>query len=360
MEEETNPFNTSTDAFSNDSQESPPFFDLSQESFLNFDLKSNLSFEDKSTIYCSLITLVKARHPLDRYLQDRAAHFLKNLQPHGDLEEIQYFTDKIVYDHDPDSVGSPPDFIASIVTLISSPYSAVTAAALSFLKDTTFYSSPPVQSDLMESDLISNVLTTVQPHTLPISGNEKIINILIGIVVKCLNLADPSCFQYLGITAAIDTFNHREMIFQKVVISSSQFVTFLISNRYILNEDLLDSFFTLLRMLIRICPFHRPTLEYVLASPIVMAFSSCLSFVEKTYCLLTALGNFNQSLSFWMRGSAEVAQSATRMIEALFSEGFEDTIEQMMKNEKSGSFPVSVDKCCYSISKLLGSNVKRL
>ncbi|KAK2941063.1 hypothetical protein BLNAU_24031 [Blattamonas nauphoetae] len=208
-----------------------------------------------------------------------------------------------------------------------------------------------------ESDLISNVLAAVQPHTLTRSGNEEMIDNLNKVIDHSVNLAFPNCLAELGITSAVDQFNHREMIFQKVVLPSSQFVTFLISNRHILNGLLLKSFLNLLAIFIQICPFHLPTLEFVLASPIVMAFSSCLSFVEDDLCPLGILVHINHSLPEWKEEGPEVVQSAKRMMQALSSESFEDTLEQTLMHNKGCHGFKLVDEC-HSISQLLGSNVE--
>ncbi|KAK2955150.1 hypothetical protein BLNAU_9879 [Blattamonas nauphoetae] len=135
------------------------------------------------------------------------------------------------------------------------------AATLSFLNTTLSFSSAEIRSHLVNSDLISNVLATIKPDTLPISGNEKIIDELIGIIAGVVHLALTDYREGLDITSAFDKFYRREMIFQKIVIPSSPFVTFLISNRNILNGDLSKSLMSLLGTLLEFSPFHHPTLD---------------------------------------------------------------------------------------------------
>ncbi|KAK2957794.1 hypothetical protein BLNAU_7228 [Blattamonas nauphoetae] len=233
-------------------------------------------------------------------------------------------------------------------------------AALSFLNNTVLFSSAEILLLLVDSNLVTKVLATVQPHTLPISGNEVILDNLIGIIRNCVILAYPSHLSVLGITRAVDAFDHREMIFQKVVLPSSPFVTFLISNQNILNEELFRSFMYLLDTFFVMCPFHRPTLEYVIASPIAMAFSSCLSFIEDENCLWSALFNIALSLEKWMNEDPEVAQSTKRKMQALFSEGFEDTLEQMMMCDKHRDYGDGIVDIGHAISQMMGSNAKRL
>ncbi|KAK2957829.1 hypothetical protein BLNAU_7263 [Blattamonas nauphoetae] len=327
-----------------------------RESFLTFDPNSQLSFKDKSAIYCSLIDLLKAEYPFDNALQDKAARFLKNLEPRWSDHDLAA---KLVTDLVLSSAGPPSGFVESTVTLLSSPHSNIVAAALSFVYETTRAASHDIRSRLMESDLIAKVLTTVQPQTLPVCGNATIFGKLVNVIIYSLFLVDPAHLNELGLTTAVNQFKHHEIIFQNVVLPSSEFMTFLITNRFVLDVDLLKSFMSLLATLLRIGPFHRPTLEFVIASPIVMAFSSCLSFVEDDLCLWIPITKINYSLFFWTKEGPEVTQSGKRMMQALFSECFEDTLEQMMMRDKDEKFGSRLVDEWQSISQSLGLNMSR-
>ncbi|KAK2960133.1 hypothetical protein BLNAU_5016 [Blattamonas nauphoetae] len=326
-----------------------------REPFLNFDLNSELSFEDKSAIYNSLVTLVKDEYPFDDALQDRAVRFLKSIEPKPGPFTL---ATRLITDLVPSSPKPFSGFVESVLALFSSPHKIVVAAALSFLLDTLIMSSRQINLDLVESDLLANVFATVQPHTLPHSENKALIKKLVWIIEYTLNVASPSHLRDLGITAAVDQSDLYEMIFQKVVLPSSQFFIFLISNRLFLNEDLSASSMCLLGAFIRICPFHRPTLEYVFASPIAMAFTSCLSIIEDSTLLWITLFNNHDSQKEWKNEGPEVVQSAKRMIQALISEGFEDALEQRLMNDKNGSYGDGIVDIGHSISQKLGSNVE--
>ncbi|KAK2955942.1 hypothetical protein BLNAU_9102 [Blattamonas nauphoetae] len=313
-----------------------------------------MSFEDMSQIYNSLISLVKEEYPFDDVLQDRAVIFLRRLEPKCD----RHFAKRLVTDLVPSPAGSPFGFFESILTLLSSPYSTVFAATVSFLNQIICDSSTEIHFCLMKSDIIPIIFATVHSHTLPILGNETMFNNLVWIIDRFLVLAYPSPLTNLGITAEVDAFNRREGILQKVVIPSSQFVTFLISNRYIIDGKLLRNFMSLLDTLFQIGPFHRPLLEFILASPIVIAELSILSFVETIGLFYGTIFHISQSLVEWKKHGHETAQSGKRIIKALFSEAFEDTLEQMMNN-KDGYYERDIVDNCHSISQLLGSNVGR-
>ncbi|KAK2943445.1 hypothetical protein BLNAU_21628 [Blattamonas nauphoetae] len=332
MEEESETLNKSNDTCLNDSRESRSRIDTLQEPFLIFDENSELSFEDKSAIYDSLIDLVKAEYTFDNALQDRTAQFLKDIEPEWGDEDL---ADRLVLDIVPSSGESHSEFVESIVTLLSCPCSTIVAAALLFFNKIAEVSSFGIRCRIVESDLISNVLATIRPHTLSISGNEELIGHLIEIIDSCIDLTSPRSLNDQSITTAVDRYNHREMIFQQIVLPSSQFVSFLISNRNVLKGDLLDWFMFLLSIFFVLGPFHRSTLEFVLASPIAMALSSCLSFFEADLRLGTTLTNINRSLEEWTEEGQEVAQSGKRMMQALISDSFENSLELKMKLEKN-------------------------
>ncbi|KAK2963753.1 hypothetical protein BLNAU_1320 [Blattamonas nauphoetae] len=324
--------------------------------FVNFAPTKESPFEDNSAAYCSLVTLVKEKYPFDDVLIDKAVQFLNILEPQWC--EVHLAT-RLITELVPSSAGPPSDFIESILTLLSSPHSTIVEATSVLLTKIVLYCSSPVRLQLVESDLISKVLASVQPHTLPFSGNETVLNTQLRIIMYCINLALPVSLKELGITTADSTLNHREMILRKVIIPSSRFMTFLISNQHILNGDLSSIIMTLFVHLIQMGPFHLPTLEFVLASPIAMAFSKCLSFVEDSIPLLNTLRTIERSLNEWKNQGPEVLRSGKRMNQTLHSEGFEDLAEQMMMTDVSENFGDVIVKTCRSIFRIKGSNVTR-
>ncbi|KAK2942180.1 hypothetical protein BLNAU_22907 [Blattamonas nauphoetae] len=60
----------------------------------------------------------------------------------------------------------------------------------------------------------------------------------------------------------------------------------------------------------------------------------------------------------WKEDGPEMTQSGKRMMQALFSEGFEDTLEQTLKHDKSENYGFDIVRISYSITQKLGSNVE--
>ncbi|KAK2963094.1 hypothetical protein BLNAU_2117 [Blattamonas nauphoetae] len=175
-----------------------PFLDT----FLSFDPTSELSFEDKSSIYSALVALMKAEYPFDNACQDRAAKFLKRLKSTD--EEEDDFADQLVAHLVHSSSGAPSDFLASIITLLSSPYPTIVVSALSFLTKATMGSSLELRYRIMESDVITKVFAIFQPHSLPIAGNAKIFKNLLRLPNNFCIISLPGTLLELYLTTAVD------------------------------------------------------------------------------------------------------------------------------------------------------------
>ncbi|KAK2963098.1 hypothetical protein BLNAU_2121 [Blattamonas nauphoetae] len=134
--------------------------------FLDFDPNSDLTLEDESAIYCSLVALVSENHPFDKALQDKASQFLSSLSSKTNNTES---ADKYLTDLAHPSDGTISGFIRSIHTLTSSPHSTVVVSSLGFVITMISKTGLENRYHLAASDLMSNVFATVQPYSLTIS-----------------------------------------------------------------------------------------------------------------------------------------------------------------------------------------------
>ncbi|KAK2963010.1 hypothetical protein BLNAU_2033 [Blattamonas nauphoetae] len=124
-----------------------------QEPFLHYDANAKLSFDKKSTVYCSLVALVKAEYPFDNALQDKAARFLKDLEPRNGQYDA---TAKLITDlRRHFAVISPLD-CGSGNNVVPAEYLVCFISMLSM--------------SLVESDLVSKVLATVLGMLIGLDG----------------------------------------------------------------------------------------------------------------------------------------------------------------------------------------------
>ncbi|KAK2958391.1 hypothetical protein BLNAU_6661 [Blattamonas nauphoetae] len=271
---------------------------LLQERLLSFDAESDLSFEDKSTLYSSLVSLIQEKCVFDDTLQDKTVVFLKHLGPYvvGPPSADVLITELV-----PSTDGSSSGFVDSACILLSSPHARIVSAVLN----------------------------------LPIGELDTFLLSINTILYKSILLTIPSNLNDLKITDPSAQHNRRQLIFQRVIQPSSQYITFHCQNRYILGDpDLSGSSMDVLGRLASTSPFHIPTLEFILERPVVMTIQSYLSLFENLETRWTSLLDITLSLTGWKKQGPETDQLLKRMIQALFSEGFEDTLEVMLLHDK--------------------------
>ncbi|KAK2960662.1 hypothetical protein BLNAU_4317 [Blattamonas nauphoetae] len=320
-------------------------------------ISAELSHEDPSTIYRSLVSLVKIGYPFHDALQDKTVQFLNSLEPIRFFKKsADEFITKIASNNN-DPFG---EFVDSVVTILSSSHSSIVDAALSFSSRFYSTSSKPFQLQLMEADFLSRVLTSIQPQTRCISSQSSLHSSLISVLESSLSCASTNQLEILLHTTPIDEHSIRELIFHKVVFPSSPYLLSVCHSQRSLSNRLSGSFMLIFGRLILISPLHRPTLEFVLTSPLLSTFSSCLSYVEHWIPLWTTLFEFDNSLKDWKNKGAEVVISGKQIIQALFAEGFEDTLEAILMHDEDGFYGVNIVTTCISVSQRLGSNVMRL
>ncbi|KAK2955470.1 hypothetical protein BLNAU_9517 [Blattamonas nauphoetae] len=217
MEKETTVAVTPTKyAFSNNSQESRSITDTLLKSVLKYPSNSRLTFEEESTIYNSLVALLKMGYPFDNALQDRAVQFLKYFTPYfGNRQRSEKFVTDLVHS----SAGAPSGFVESICTLLASPFSAVIAETMQLLFISTKEMYAPIRYLLVASDLISRTITAFQPQTRPISGNEEIHSRLAGIINNVIIIADPSWLRSHMITGPVDICGiHTDLVLGALIM----------------------------------------------------------------------------------------------------------------------------------------------
>ncbi|KAK2941778.1 hypothetical protein BLNAU_23326 [Blattamonas nauphoetae] len=89
-----------------------------------------------------------------------------------------------------------------------------------------------------------------------------------------------------------------------------------------------------------------------------MALSSCLSFIDNDDDLWTTLIYINLSLEEWNEEDP-VVKSGKQIIQTLFSEGFEDTLEQKLLNDKNGLYGFRLVDYCRSVFEIFGDRMCR-
>ncbi|KAK2943461.1 hypothetical protein BLNAU_21644 [Blattamonas nauphoetae] len=291
--------------------------------------KQRSTFEYQSELYASLVSLIKAEYPLEDSLQDEAVLFLKNLHPIWYISNNpRHFLNYLL----PNGNGTWTGFIDSIGTLLSSPYPKIIDAGLYFVNYVIGKYTPIVQYQCFHTDFLSKVLSFVDPPHLPIACHPKLHYNLVYIINSGLDFAVPPKYGKLPFPHTITQNDNSELVFNNVIVPSSEYLHFLCQNRHNLRGDLVEAFSCLLCTLFHVGPYHAPTLEFVLSHRIVMT-SLCLFSFGKNHIKKR---DFHMDMDEYSHPSTTPlvtrvqSHSGKRLVQVLLSVGFEDTLEQIL------------------------------
>ncbi|KAK2957638.1 hypothetical protein BLNAU_7537 [Blattamonas nauphoetae] len=299
--------------------------------FLNWDYKRFDSELKRAVVFQSLVATVKIHPVLDDSLERKAVRFLEHVHPDR-IESTDAFLNRFTSLLD----NSWPEFVQSIVVLISSPSKAIAAAAMKIL-DTLFWnSSANNRLTLVSADLIPQLVINLNPLSLSFSDAFDIHTCLMTSILRSLWLATPESLARLEIEDENEQLAVRETVFQQVLIPSERYTCHLCMNRFsIIDGELSRYFLLILGLILRISPFHQPTMDVVLQMPVVLTSPSCLAFFEDEVSIWNFLREIYNAQWEWNKRKGGKRQIWNNVHRMLRMEGIEDVIEEKLQNHKN-------------------------
>ncbi|KAK2958139.1 hypothetical protein BLNAU_6843 [Blattamonas nauphoetae] len=201
--------------------------------FLNWDCNGCDSEHERTVIFQSLVATVKLHPALDESLEAKAVKFLEYAVPNNS-EAAEALVDNFASF----SGDSSPDFAQSITVLISSPSRAITTASMKILDSLCVWCSPKVQFILLQTDLISKLINTLNPQSLSFTEKVDIHKSLLKTITNSLWLSTPRGLAQLGIEDGDEQQSVYEIVLKQVLIPSEKYICHLCVNRFsIVDED---------------------------------------------------------------------------------------------------------------------------
>ncbi|KAK2943318.1 hypothetical protein BLNAU_21743 [Blattamonas nauphoetae] len=279
---------------------SAPFrFSRDCSRFLNWKYHRKESQRKKAIVFRSLVATVKLQPALDASLEAKAVQFLKSPSStfpdsaDGFLNRFGRNTDEPL-----------TNFVQSILVLISSTNPVITTAALEMLRTLFVWSSTKSLLALVQADLIPQIINTLNLQSLSFEEVKDMHINLMKITWSSLALSSPDSLSQLGIEDRNEQQAVRTTVFQQVIAPSE--------------KDL--------------CPYHRPTMDFVLLMPVFLAIPSCFTFFEEYTSIWRFLYDILDIQREWYETRGEVQQQWRTVQRMLRMEGIEDGIEEKSLN----------------------------
>ncbi|KAK2953275.1 hypothetical protein BLNAU_11738 [Blattamonas nauphoetae] len=300
--------------------------------FLEWDEEELESTEEQAVVFLSLIATLKIQRALDDDLEAKAVKFIESVNL-NDEESADAFLESLV----PFSGDSQRDFIQCIVVLLSSACHVITNAAMKMFEAQIRNCSIKVLLALVQADLIPQLIITLNPQSLSFAEAVDIHVSLLKIIDYSLWLSTPDGLEELGIEDRNEEQDVPKTVLTQVVTPSEHYIWHLCVNRFsIIDGDQSKFFLRLLVRLIQICPYHQPTMEFVLHMPIVLTIPNCFAFFEDNKTIWCFLFHMIDAQRECNETRGELHQMWKTVHRMLRMEGIEDAMEEKLRNDKNG------------------------
>ncbi|KAK2944941.1 hypothetical protein BLNAU_20117 [Blattamonas nauphoetae] len=323
--------------------------------FLSWDEKTPESEDEQAVIFRSLVATLKLQPALDDSLEAKAVKLLTSVIPYRG-ESVDAYLGRFGRTAD-DSLAS---FTLSIGVLLSSPNRAITTAMMKMITPLILDCLAQVRLALVKADLLPQIVITLNPQSLSFTEVSYIHLYLMNSIRESLWLATPDGFKQLQIEDNDGQQTVHETVLKQVLVPSEKYICHLCVNHFsIIDGDQSYHFLLLFAQLLRICPYYQPTMEFVLHMPVFFTIPSCLTFFEDDLSIWVFLDEMNNAQRKWNEQGGEVQQLWKTVHRMLRMEGFEDVMEEKLRNDKNESFGGDIVSRSIQWNNLLGINLPR-
>ncbi|KAK2953074.1 hypothetical protein BLNAU_12063 [Blattamonas nauphoetae] len=257
-----------------------------------------------------------------------------------------------------DTDESSANFVQSIGVLISTPSQVIIKASMEMLEHLIFDVPPKVQISLVKANLIPQLITTLNPQSLSFTESADIHTYLVGFIARTVKLATQFNLNQLTIEDAYEPQSVPETVLKQVLVPSGPYIWHLCVNRLsIIDGHPSERFLELLAHLLQISPYYQPTMDFVLHMRVLLTIPSCLTIFESESSNWAFLGVAIGALWIWKIKSGEVRQRWKTMYQMLRMEGFDDVIDEKLRNDKNAHFGSWIVATSIQWNNLVGMNI---
>ncbi|KAK2952732.1 hypothetical protein BLNAU_12381 [Blattamonas nauphoetae] len=301
---------------------------------MNWQCNRNESAHEKVVVFRSLVATLTLNPAVDGSLKTKVVKFLKSMNPKN-----RKAADALICSFASFSDQSLTNFVQSIVVLISSPSRAIIKSAMQMLTSLVFRCSSAFHLLIVITALIPQLIITLNPQSLSFAKAEDIHRNLMKTITDSLWLISADGEAKLKIKTDSERQAVHETVLQKVVAPSTQYICHLCVNRYSIIDRVLSAYFlVLLVQFTQISPYYRPAMDFVLNMPVVLTIPSCLTFFEDDDTICNFLYAMVDAHRDWDETGGKERMLWNEMLRMLRMEGFEDVIEEKLRNDKNTNF----------------------
>ncbi|KAK2947732.1 hypothetical protein BLNAU_17332 [Blattamonas nauphoetae] len=302
--------------------------------FLSWNEEQPETEQEKAVVFRSLVATVQFQTTVDVSLETKAVKFLEYMYPW-----TRSSADDFLNTFGRNTEASSRNFIQSIGVLLSSASQVIVAAAIVLLEDLIGECSTIVKLALVTADLISQLINTINPHTISLPDCESIHTNLMNIITRSLWLITPDGLTEFEAEDPSEQQTVHETVLKQVLAPLEKYICHLCVNRFsIVDGKQSENFLVLIARLLQICPYHQPTMDFVLHMPVVLTITSYLTIVGNEDTKWLFLIDMNNAQLEWNGQGREVREMEKTVHRMLRMEGIEDVIEEKLQSDQESFY----------------------
>ncbi|KAK2948223.1 hypothetical protein BLNAU_16842 [Blattamonas nauphoetae] len=297
-------------------------YQLTSDPFLSWEATTPRRTFVYSSVFISLVRMIKTNFQFDEILEAKAVDFLKHYQ-----EEIFEASKSTLFSNTFGSNDDPASsFLDCVLVIVTCSMRSVAEMGIEVLVASIGTSMPQNGLSLLLLNIIPRMLNIFQPfaHTLSswIDNHTRLLSLIrtslhLSTQIRKLNLSDDVVKMIV-----------RDMIFEKVAVPSSQYIDFLSQNRYSINDqNVLSEFVYCYTAFLGVSVYHQQAMDFVLSSRIPLILSNATSFLETDTSVDDYLFSVRLTPDPWDDKPADIPRRK-RLKRELKTEGMCDTVER--------------------------------
>ncbi|KAK2945714.1 hypothetical protein BLNAU_19384 [Blattamonas nauphoetae] len=289
---------------------------------LRVDPKSIKTKQEASSFFWALANFYAIGNSLDEAGTERFCSFLEIIKPRF---KSLFTSEQILTELVPLRDRSCQGFAECLVPLLICPNQQIVFSTLDFFQETIYTSSPQLHYAFVRTGfftLLPPAFYEQAHHVLP-----RPVLLFADILNRCLDFVSPFEIDEISQACGVTQYAIRHDAFINVVQPLAPLLKSFSRNKLqFVDNNSSRHLPSLLNTLIQLSPFHSPTANFVLSSPICFLITSSLVFFESNKLQSEFLTAITNSVSEWPRLKPNQRQSSKGLLSQLKAEGLFDIL----------------------------------
>ncbi|KAK2942584.1 hypothetical protein BLNAU_22501 [Blattamonas nauphoetae] len=325
--------------------------------FLKWNPTDPLTVDSAGRVFISLGSMVRDGYVFDGELVNKASKFLSSRKQ---LFKREKDFDCFLRAIGKESSNAIPTLVDSMTVLLFSSHHSIFKGTLTFIHTCLNWCPLSTRLAIVSSSLIPRIPSSPHCRALSLVEDNCILNDLIEIVHTIVRLSTAGYLHCLSTDVGLDPQSVRDVVLHEVLMPMEPSLVQISRNHHFLSwNDEWSSTMGLMTHILKLSPFHQPTLDFVCSSRIPIVIQSLLSQNEHERNNQFVIGLMSNNIDEWKKDGGETWCRGRILLQTQEQEGFFEGIEQILFHDKISGGGKCVRFYSFNLLNKLGLNSPR-